>query len=346
MNPDVELHDDLSGLEEEWSLLSDAGGNPFLTWEWASLWWRHYGNGRPLVIGVARQCDGRARCIVPLFLAARRPLRVLRFVGHTTSDVLAPVCARGDEVFAAAAVRRLLALRSGWDVFLGDRLAADDAWVPALQARLLSSEPCPVLENPGDWSTYLRSRTRNLRQHVGAKARRLEAQHEVVYRLSGPQELDDDLDALFRLHEARWGSQSSFTRMRGFHEEFARRALARGWLRLWVLEVDGRPAAALYGLRYGGDEWFYQSGRDPSLEAESVGSVLFTHTIAAALDDGVGHYRLLRGGEGYKLRFATGSPALHTCATGRGLTGRAAVAVAGSAGHRAVRTAADLVGLR
>lgn len=346
MTPDLELHDELTGLEAEWSLLSDAGCNPFLTWEWASLWWHHYGGGRPLVVAVARHPDGRARCIVPLFLATGRPLRVLRFVGHTTSDVLAPVCAPGDEGFAAAAVRRLLALRSDWDVFLGDRLAAADAWVPALHARLLSTEPCPVLQNPGDWSTYLRTRTRNLRQNVGAKTRRLEAQHDVAYRLSGPDELDDDLDTLFRLHDARWGEQSSFTRTRDFHEEFARRALDRGWLRLWVLEVDGRAAAALYGLRYGGDEWFYQSGRDPALEAESVGAVLFTHTIAAALDDGVGHYRLLRGGEGYKLRFATDSPHLETCATGRGLTGRAAVAVAGTAGHRAVRTAADLVRLR
>jgi CelD/BcsL family acetyltransferase involved in cellulose biosynthesis len=341
----LERHDDLSALREEWQLLGGLSQNPFLSWEWASLWWEHYGRGRRLALGLARHRDGRPRCIVPLFLSTRRPLRVLRLVGHTTGDVLAPVCARGDEAFASAALRRMLAAERGWDVFLGEHLQAEHAWAQP-GSQLLASEPCPEVHNPGDWSSYLRTRTRHLRQSVGSMRRRLEAGHRVVYRLSTGATLENDLAVLFRLHDARWADRSTFSTARRFHEAFARTAVDRGWLRLWVLEVDDQPAAAMHVLRYGGDEWFYQSGRDPALDPLSAGTVLFTHSLATALDEGVAVYHLLRGGEAYKLRFATATPQLATVAVGRGLAGRSALGVAGLAGPSAARAAAGLAGLR
>ena len=59
-----------------------------------------------------------------------------------------------------------------------------------------------------------------------------------------------------------------------------RHALERGWLRLWVLEADGKAVAAWYGFRFAQIDWYYQSGRDPDWERQSVGFVLLAHTIA------------------------------------------------------------------
>jgi CelD/BcsL family acetyltransferase involved in cellulose biosynthesis len=69
----------------------------------------------------------------------------------------------------------------------------------------------------------------------------------------------------------------------------------------------------------GGTEWYYQSGRDPDRERESVGFVLMSHTIRAALDDGIGAYRLLLGDESYKDRFASADHGLDTVVLSRGL---------------------------
>jgi CelD/BcsL family acetyltransferase involved in cellulose biosynthesis len=49
------------------------------------------------------------------------------------------------------------------------------------------------------------------------------------------------------------------------------------------------------------------------------------HTIQAAFDDGMLEYRLLRGGEGYKERFASDDPGIETVALTRGALGRAAL---------------------
>ncbi|MEA2423549.1 MAG: hypothetical protein QOF55_2648, partial [Thermoleophilaceae bacterium] len=171
-------------------------------------------------------------------------------------------------------------------------------------------------------------------EQVRRRERKLRREHEVDVRLSDGDRLDADLDALFRLHEARWseGESEALTGARErFHRDFARRALERGWLRLWVLEADGAPRAAWYGFRFAAMEWYYQSGRDPEWERQSVGFVLMSHTIKQAFDDGMLEYRLLRGGEEYKSRFSSDDPGLETVALPRGAIGRGALLAARAA---------------
>ena len=93
-------------------------------------------------------------------------------------------------------------------------------------------------------------------------------------RLADATTLDRDLDALFALHRARWGSTPTDFGDTPFHRELAREALGRGWLRLWLLELDGRPIAAWHGFQVGAVASYYQAGRDPAFERHSVGFVL------------------------------------------------------------------------
>jgi CelD/BcsL family acetyltransferase involved in cellulose biosynthesis len=149
-----------------------------------------------------------------------------------------------------------------------------------------------------------------------------------VLRLThDPGSLDGDLDVLFALHERRW-PESSFGTRQAFHRDFAAAALQRGWLRLWILEVDGIPAAAWYGFRFGNVEHFYQSGWHPEFAADSVGQVLLVHTMRAAFEDGCTTYRFGRGGEAYKSRYAKEDAALTTFAWPRTALGKGVTAAA------------------
>ncbi len=182
------------------------------------------------------------------------------------------------------------------------------------------------------WDDYLAQRSSNFRSQVRRKERKLIRDHGLTYRLSDdPARLDRDLDTLFALHRARWAEEGSGAMdgaREAFHRDFAPQALDRGWLRLWIAEADGQPVAVWYGFRFGGADWYYQFGRDPEWDKTSVGLVLLAHTVREAIADGQREYKLLRGGEGYKDRFATGDPGLETVAVGRGARGRAAVAAA------------------
>jgi CelD/BcsL family acetyltransferase involved in cellulose biosynthesis len=327
----IEPIGDLAEAREDWTRLAEAAGSPFSTWEWAEAWWRHLGRGRQLLLHRCRAPDGRVAAILPLYLAAGRPARTVRLVGHGPADQLAPICAPADRQLAAAGLRQALDGRIGdWQLAVLDRLPGDQPWRELVGGRLVDRQPSPVLEAEGrDWEAFLASRSKNFRDQARRRERKLAREHDLRFRLSDdPDRLDADLDTLFRLHDARWssGTRAFDPPLDAFHRDFAHAALGRGWLRLWLLELDGRQAAAWLGYRVGGVEWYYQAGRDPALEREAVGFVLMNHTIREALDDGMREYRLLLGGESYKDRFATADHGLETVIFVRGARGRAAAA--------------------
>jgi CelD/BcsL family acetyltransferase involved in cellulose biosynthesis len=324
---------DLPAMRREWTELAARAGHPFATWEWADLWWRHFGAARPLRLAVCRRADGAAVAILPLYLAARRPVRVLRLLGHGPADRLGPICAPRDRTVVARAVRRLLgATDREWDVLFAECLPADLAWSGMLGAAVLRHEASPSVRIEGrSWDELLAARSANFRQQLRRRERRLHDAHTVRFRLTeDPDRLAGDFGTLVALHTARWGSGSDAFAgaRRAFHTEFAAVALSAGWLRLWLLELDRRPVAGWYGFRYGDAEWFYQSGRDPGCDSLSVGFVLMAHALREATRDGMRRFHLLRGDEPYKARFADVDDGLETVAVCRGVTGRLAVRAA------------------
>jgi CelD/BcsL family acetyltransferase involved in cellulose biosynthesis len=112
----------------------------------------------------------------------------------------------------------------------------------------------------------------------------------------------------------RWaGTTTVFSGPRiALHRALAAHAVDRGWLRLRLLELDGRPVAANYALRVGDAEWYYQAGRDPAHDRASVGFVLLAACVRAASEEGAREYRMLRGDEHYKRSWATRDAALET----------------------------------
>ena len=329
-----ELVTDLESARSAWTLLSERSRNVFGTWEWGSTWWRHVGGDRPLRIVVARRPDGRPALLLPLYEWRRAP-RTLRFLGHGVSDRLAPVCAPGDAPLARSALVWLASRRPAWDVLLAESMPCEEQWSRKLRGRRLGQEPSPTLEFGDDgWDGFLRSRTHHFRSRLRQRERKLRDRYRVEFRRThDPERLPADLDLLVRLHDLRWGDRSgSFAgSRRAFHREFAQQALERGWLALWFLELDGRPVASLYNLRYGGVEWGYQGGRDPSLADGEVGMALTIHAMREAAEAGMREFRFLRGGEAYKARLATVDHGLETVMVSRGVVGDAAMASVGVA---------------
>jgi CelD/BcsL family acetyltransferase involved in cellulose biosynthesis len=327
---------DLASVRAGWSAVALRSENLFATWEWADVWWRHFGGGDRLRIVMCRDARGAVRAVVPLCLGALGPLRLLRFVGHGPADELGPICAVEDRHLAPHALElALAAVPDRWDLLLGERLRGTERWDAVPGARRVLREATPVVGLGGrTWEEWLATRTYNRRRQIRYAARRLAREHDVRFRLCATDaELPSDMNTLCVLHEARWGEEGSGA-LRGarrrFHEEWAAVALARGWLRLWTMELDGRRVAAFYGFRFGGSDYDYQAGRDPSFDAHSIGSVLEMHVLRDAAEAGMREYRMLRGDEQYKRHFADHDPGLDTIlvpgtTTGR-LAGRAALA--------------------
>ncbi len=324
--------DRLREIEGDWRSLAERRGNAFLTPEWYFAWLRSYGaDADPAVIAV-RDPAGELQGIMPMARdRASRP-RSLRFGGANVADHLHPVAASLEEegAVAAAAGARLGAEISGWSAIILDNVDVDAGWWRAMMSAAPLSlaavsyrqTTLPCIQLPASWEAYLASRSRNFRSQLGRKLRALERDHEVRFRRTqGAPELVSDLETFFRLHDARWedrgGSTSASERTRKFHTDFTAAALERGWLRLWLMEVDGDPVAAWYGWRLGPRYSYYLAGFEPSWSDASVGLVLLAHTVREAIDESASEYDLLLGEEAYKQRFATGTRPVETVVLAR-----------------------------
>ncbi len=334
----VERTSSLADLEQAWRRLADESRNVFATWEWAANWWRHQSGGQRLLL-VTGRVGGEVVAIVPLVTDDHGPLRILRFVGHGATDQLGPICRPEDRSVAATTLRSILAGGGvRWDVLLAERMQGDEGWPELLGSRAVRRAPSPVIRFCGrSWDEYLDDLSRKQRREIRRKERRLLADHLVRIRLADDRDrLGADLDSFFALHQARWRDRSSLARKEQLLRDFAADAFARGWLRLWLMEIDGHLAAARFDLRFQDVYFAYNAGRDPAFARESPGLVLRAHTIRHAIDDGATEYRFLRGGEAYKYRFTDDDPGLDTVVLGRGAAGSALVSMAASVARVAV----------
>ena len=150
----------------------------------------------------------------------------------------------------------------------------------------------------------------SFREQARRRERKLAESHEVRYRLADdPEQLQGDLDSLFRLRSARWdGKRTGLTHSsRRFTATLRRMRLNGGGFvsGSWTWTVNLR--AACYGFRFGDVESFYQSGRDPSRNRSSRSFfIILLHSIRG-LENAVAGIWLLRGDEPYSLRFDSSS---------------------------------------
>jgi CelD/BcsL family acetyltransferase involved in cellulose biosynthesis len=320
----------IDDLAEEWDRLAARSDNVFATRLWLATWWRHFGRDRPLRLRALRDPDdGGLVAIVPLYVAARAPVRTLRFLGHGPTDQLGPVCAVDDRRRALAALPAALASAGRWDLAIADELP-DLAGGPPAGAAVLARTPSHAISfDAGGSAGWFASRSPNLRDQLRRGRRKLAAQGEVTFRLADdPARLERDLDLLFELHERHWsrrpGGSRAYAGREAFHRDVARSFLASGGLRLRFLELDGVPVAALHSFWFDGVESHYQGGRDPAFDACSVGLLIHEHAIRASADAGDREYRFLRGDEPYKVRLANRTDQQVGVAWARGPAGHAA----------------------
>ena len=333
-----------------WDELARQASNVFATRAWAECWWQHYGGGsrtRLLTVPTSAADPGSTPTAFLPLAADGRLLRRLRLVGAGPADQLGVVGPPSQVEQILAELRACLDDRPGQDVFLAHDVPAAEAWAERLGGTVLRTAPSPVVHLPyAGWDEFLAARSRNFREQARRKERKLHRSFDVTLRLADRETLADDLETLFALHQRRWGSDAPFAtgRERRFQADFAAAALEADRLRLWILELDRTPVAALHGFRFAGAEYFHQSGRDPSFDEHSIGFLLLAHAIRAALEDGVSEYRLLRGDEGYKTRFADGQADVCTVAVPLTVRGKIAVRAAAAKERRATTGAVAPIG--
>jgi CelD/BcsL family acetyltransferase involved in cellulose biosynthesis len=312
----VVLIDDLADLDagtvEEWVALVELHGAAYLSPGWYKAWVEARGD-RPLIVTVRE--GKRLVGLIPLI----RDRAALRFAGDRSGDdFYALVEPTADRAEVLASIGRGLQTVKGWRRLVArhQRVGADwlDGVIRGLRGRYAlvrrPVDPRSVIMPRGQsFEGYLAGLKRGVRKETRRRRRRLEEKGDVVIlRADAGVDVDTAIDELLFLHDERWtergGSDIRDTERMAIRA-FAHAAVGHGWLRLWLMRVDGHPGAAEMAVRVGPRQVHFTSGFAPQLAARGVGNVLMSIALEEAIDSGAREIDLGAGVSNYKLDYAT-----------------------------------------
>lgn len=233
--------------------------------------------------------------------------------GVDVTDHRGPVCARGDEAAVADALVEWFGGTAPGGTLDLPSLQPATGLAPVLAARAraagmaaetLRDEPFAVLDLPGAWDDYVGALSRKHRHELRRKLRRFAAEHgPAALRTATTATLEADLATFVGLHRSSAGAKGTFMDARAarFFAAVAAAFDSRGWLRLDLLEADGRVLAASFAFEARGVLWLYNMAYDRSAAGASPGFVLCAELIRSAIERGLRTFDLLRGDERYKF---------------------------------------------
>jgi CelD/BcsL family acetyltransferase involved in cellulose biosynthesis len=305
-------------LHKDWNALACRSGTVFQTWEWSWQWWNSNKKGKRLFIVTAYE-DGKLKGLAPLYVASSYvglPAKVMSIIGTNGTDYLSFLLDRGSTSVAGELLDFIQA-NGNWDALDFHQLADNDPSLGAILNKASESglavdkieqDVCYRLHLPNSYDGLLAGLSKKFRWNVRYYGRRLAKDHNIVFRLSDKDTVERDMDIFFTLHKKRFMSMKkpgsylspSFRRM---HTSIASELCESGWLRLYVMEIDNLPVAAIYGFSFTGSFYYYLGGFDPKWGKMSVSTVLIAYVIEQAIAEGLKIFDFLRGEEPYKEKW-------------------------------------------
>jgi len=308
---------DFQRLEGKWNDLLEACPQHtiFQTWEWQCTWLEVYAKD-PCVFLFYKEDELIA--ILPFFREERIFFSILRFVGTPDSDYLDFIIKRGLEkevLFAffkeiigpdrSIGIIELDSINETSPVYsLMHEVALNDFSIA------FSEKICPFITLPQTWDEYLESLSAAGRYFIRRKERKLFKDFWVNTGFANTQEdFEKRMDDFIRQHQKRWQSRKipgAFARslFKEFQLKAGKKLYQRGYVRLYFLEIEGRPAASYYLFYYRNSLYFYLGGFDPEYGRYSPGVVLMGEAIKDAIREGMNEFDLMRGNEAYKFKWS------------------------------------------
>lgn len=320
---------DFFNLQADWIRLYDSSHNSniFLSWDWTSSWWQHFGfNKEPLVVLVEN--NGNLVAIAPFY---RHRLKIMGVPINTLSIMGdGEVCSENLDILSACCIEKevcrsvfsfLINKVDSWDLLLLDDIASDGNLLFAgssyandhgLRSKSYRTTTNPFFKITQPWEDYFQTLGKKTKKNFRWGMNQLRKFGETrFFRFSNKCDLTHDqaLSEMMRLHEACWndrGRPGVFQRksFREFHKVISKKFHETQRLALFFLFCGDTPIAAEYGFTYKKKFYSYQAGYDPDYKKFGIGKLMQILTLEYFFNKNYQEFDFLRGELAYKDKYA------------------------------------------
>ncbi len=262
---------------QRWRTLYDSckRATPFQSPDWLLGLYNRHAKGEPWPLLTERS-------FAPLIRQRKGLVTTLRLAGGDFEDI---VCAPGDEPIAVQELRAAMESDRKWNLANFRALREDSALLTgwrsspnkSFKVQTLPHRAYKFVSLPATWAEYETQIGKKLAYKMRAAAgRRDKAFESHCIRRATEETFDEDISALYVLHESRWTARGK-PGVFGGEEDKARfttasRALLNsGHLWLYTLWLDGKAASALYLLVDHRAAYYYIGGIDVSHQKHHPG---------------------------------------------------------------------------
>lgn len=306
-------------LKNTWdSLLEHCDNDVFSTWEWLSTWWKYFGRKKKLLILLAQE-NNKILGIAPLMYSNKRffgiSQGIIQFIGAENSHT-------GYNDFIIIDQHQKCIKK-----FINHLNDISDNWVyskfidiPENSKNLASfntssnqlrlAHECLSVPLPESFENLLKNVKKRARKSFKSKYRRLKEKFDVeLVDYSKSSLVTKGMTSLFDLHQKRWKIKGGFKGMftdstfKDFSLDIATTFSNRGWLRLWGLEISGKPVAVSYGFIYNSKFYSNISGLETKFLKYDIGIILRFLIMEKCIHEKIKEYDFLWGNDMWKKRF-------------------------------------------
>jgi CelD/BcsL family acetyltransferase involved in cellulose biosynthesis len=315
--------EDFLALGHAWNaaLEKSLENHIFLTWEWLSTWWKHYGNRNREFLVITARDNGKIFAAAPLMNTQYKlwgfTLRKIEFLGTPASDYHSLLLTVQGQNYAKQMLECALNTVNDWDCLELREVPDNSITATALRGvagqGLCFAEKtqsiCRYVPLPTNFENYFSSLGPQFRRNFRRARKKLRRNFNASYQAHcEPDDVDHNMEVFIELHQKRWRARRQagvfgVQTFRGFHKEVAEAFARRGWLILFILRLDDEPVAAAYCFKYGNKLYGYLSGHNPEYSEYSVGNLLLLHMIETSIKRGLAEVDFMRGDEPYKKRW-------------------------------------------
>ncbi len=287
---------------------------------WLKVWWDNFGNDQTAYLCAVRHRDELIG-IAP-FVVQEKTVRLMG--DPDVCDFLDVIIAPGT---AKAFFQNLVAhLKNNGLTRLDLGALRADSHVTRSLVSVARDLNCEVaceaedvsmeLELPSTWDDFLYQLTGKERHEIRRKLRRLNEVARIHFRaVENRAEVVNEIETFLTLFRLNRSDKSNFMtdQRAAFFRALAEEMAGARILKLFFLDLDDIPAAAVMCFDYDSTRYLYNNGYDDRHRSLSIGLLSKVLTIKDSIQVGKTKYDFLKGTESYKRRLGGKSVQLYRC---------------------------------